>query len=188
MKIASGLSGTIGKHLLGFQELGSRSESLLQDGVFPTGVNFDYLHLGAIVNNLTLENDLAQARDVNISWPARLALDFLKSGSKGKFVFLSTGQVYGLQAVDVSETFHTNPANLYASLKLEAEAELLRIFVSNPDQLVIVRLFSVLSPWGKAFTLGGRIMSAMTMPKRLPRRSHRHFLGFGSIARSATIT
>jgi nucleoside-diphosphate-sugar epimerase len=162
--IASGLSGTIGGHLHGFQALTSRAESSLKDDLFPVGLNFDYLHLAAIVDNALLGYDMAQARDVNIFWPARLATDFLRTGSRGKFVFLSTGQVYGLRAVDVSEDCSTDPLNLYASLKLEAEAELLKIFVDKPDQLIIVRLFSVLSPRGKAFTLGGRIMNALSMP------------------------
>jgi nucleoside-diphosphate-sugar epimerase len=164
MKIASGLSGTIGMHLRGFTSLGVRAESRLDRSVFPEFLDFDYLHLAAIVDNVEIESDLHLAKEVNLLWPARLAKDFLKTGSRGKFVFLSTGQVYGSEAIAASEESSTNPANRYSRLKLEAEAELIRLFADHPDQLIIVRLFSVLSPWGRGHSLGGRIRRAMAMP------------------------
>ncbi len=57
----------------------------------------------------------------------------------------------------INENFPTNPISSYATQKLEGEKELIKTFASQPDKLLIIRIFSILDFGMPTFTLGGAI-------------------------------
>jgi nucleoside-diphosphate-sugar epimerase len=155
---ATGLTGTIGRHLdpsaiavpidlaadsFGFSEI-----------TFPKDANL--LHLAGIVGVKEVEKDVQLASRINVEGTKLLAEQFIRH-SNGKFYYVSTSHVYDISDQPIVESFKLNPASIYAEQKLEAEQELQKIFSGEPERLCILRVFSVLD-WDVApFTLGGAI-------------------------------
>jgi nucleoside-diphosphate-sugar epimerase len=155
---ATGLSGTLGRHLPTDVipvniDLSSKKEEF-------TSVNFErnanLLHLAGVVGPTEVLKDLGYARSVNIDGTEYLAQEFLKK-SAGIFYYVSTSHVYAPSSNLISESSPLSPANIYAEQKLEAETSLQRLFELEASRLCIIRVFSVLD-WDVApFTLGGAI-------------------------------
>jgi nucleoside-diphosphate-sugar epimerase len=155
---ATGLTGTIGKHLA------SQVCSVDIDLRSPQ-VDFNHLtleadsciiHLAGIVGPHLVEKDLSRSYQINVEGAKNLALAALKSGTK-RFVYVSTSHVYKPSLNLLSEESVIGPTNLYAQQKYEAELEVLRVFQADSTRLSIVRVFSVLDWDVQEFTLGGGI-------------------------------
>ena len=154
---ATGVSGTIGRHF--------------KNQVFP--INHDLrnlelrniphiqigdciLHAAAIVGPKIVSEDLTTSRKVNVQ-ASRMLAQFAKDNGVSRFIYVSTSHVYARSNSLLTELSPTGPNNVYAEQKLEAEGEISLIFRDCPEQLCIVRVFSVLD-WDVAdFTLGGGI-------------------------------
>ena len=155
---ATGLTGTIGRHLVSSAiavpiDLAVDS-SEFREITFPNDANL--LHLAGIVGVKEVEKDIRLASRINVEGTKLLAEQFMRHSS-GKFYYISTSHVYDISDQPVDESFKLNPASIYAEQKLEAEQELQKIFSGEPERLCILRVFSVLD-WDVApFTLGGAI-------------------------------
>lgn len=162
--LATGLTGTIGRyihkvvtpieidlssHRSAFQNLDFRFSDTL-------------IHLGGVVGNSLVEKNLRYSRNVNIRGTKFLAEAF-KDKSTGKFVYLSSSHVYAPSNIRISENDKIDPISLYGSHKLEAETILQETFSTEPNRLLIIRIFSILDWGGKSFTLSGGIHQLIKM-------------------------
>lgn len=155
---ATGISGTIGKHLptsvcsVGLNLTSSREE------FFNLKLESDsnLLHLAGVVGPAQVEKDIKYARKVNVDGVKSLAAEFLAK-SKGIFYYVSTSHVYAPSLEILSESSLIRPVNTYAEQKREAEIVLESIFAQAIERLCIIRVFSVLDWDTAAFTLGGAI-------------------------------
>lgn len=156
--LATGTTGTIGSHL------GSEVEAIKLD-LHSKLLHNDYprfrkgdsiIHLAGVVGEEKVRRDVKYAYEVNVAATCRLAKRF-HNDSDGKFLYVSSAHVYRNKNERLKEDDLVDPQSLYSKQKYEAENELREIFRKNPNQLLIVRLFSVLD-WnlGEA-TLSGAI-------------------------------
>jgi len=183
---STGVSGTIGRHLptnvipVDIDLSSNKGEFVSLD--FES--NADLLHLAGVVGTPEVQKNIEYARTVNIDGTEYLAQEFLKK-SKGTFYFISTSHVYAPSRELISESSPLDPVNIYAEQKLEAETLLTSIFKANPEQLCIIRVFSVLD-WDVApHTLGGAIRKLTESEFILSNSSDiRDFLTPKSIARA----
>lgn len=155
---ATGMSGTIGKHLP--DSIQPITIDLASNVNIFAELNFaknsNLIHLAGIVGSQVVLENIKKSEIVNIKGTVLLASEFRKKSS-GIFFYVSTSHVYKPTMEDITESSALEPANAYASQKLEAENALRSIFKSTPDRLSILRVFSVLD-WDVApFTLGGAI-------------------------------
>jgi UDP-glucose 4-epimerase/GDP-4-dehydro-6-deoxy-D-mannose reductase len=156
--LGTGLTGTIGRFMskvvtpIGldlsankatFSNLDFRSDDTL-------------IHLGGVVGSSLVEKNLAYSRNVNIRGTKFLAETF-KNKSAGKFVYLSSSHVYAPSNNRINENDKVDPISIYGSQKLEAETILQETFSTEPNRLLIVRIFSILDWGGRSFTLSDGI-------------------------------
>lgn len=161
--VASGKTGTIGKHLPDYvvslsqrlNELNAREINLSKDDT--------YIHLAGIVGSPNVDKNPAWARRINVEAVSKIA-DIALQKDIQKFVYISTSHVYSKGIEDKSETSPVNPVNEYAAQKYEAEENLRILFSNNPEKLLILRVFSILDWDVKPFTLGGAIQQLLHDP------------------------
>jgi nucleoside-diphosphate-sugar epimerase len=153
---ATGVSGTIGRHL---SELVLPIEHNLLE--LPTelpqisgGV---LIHLASQVGPVLVERNPEKSKKINVDGTinlAKLAID----GKCSRFVFISTSHVYAPSNERITEENEITPINLYAEQKYKTELELRNLFEgTSSTKLLIIRLFSVIGLNMKSFTLGGAI-------------------------------
>lgn len=154
--LATGITGTIGRHLpketLRIScDLVDVSKTL-DTSQFPK--NSVVTHLAGIVGPDLVANDLHFSHKVNVQGTLALAEKFLEHSIK-RFIYISSSHVYSTTIELITESSKLDPQNLYAEQKLKAEDELQKLFQNSGAELVILRVFSVLD-WDVAdFTLGG---------------------------------
>jgi nucleoside-diphosphate-sugar epimerase len=159
--VASGTSGTIGKHL------GTKVESLNQrlDAISEQKINIHkgdtYIHLGAMVGPQIVGEYPVASKQINVDSTVRLAEHSL-SVDVEKFVFISTSHVYAGGSEDKTELSQIDPLNVYAEQKYEAEGKLQDVFSGNKDKLLILRVFSILDWDTKPSTLGGGVSKLLS--------------------------
>ena len=177
MIIASGLTGTIGRHLLNkAQPLNQRLQELDINSINLNDSD-SYIHLAGIVGPSIVEKDLELSQKINVESVIELAQIALKR-NVSRFVYVSTAHVYKSSLLPLSEESTLEPINTYAKQKLAAEQGLLNVFIKSPEKLKILRLFSILDWDVRDFTLGGAIKRLMNesnfeLPAGL---DHRDFL------------
>lgn len=155
MILATGTSGTIGRHL-------SADVAPIQvDLSLPNSVaeidfplNSTIVHLAGIVGPAQVLIDPNYAYKVNVLGSIRLAEKCLQSEGS-RLIFISTSHVYMSSKERIREDFELDPGNIYAEQKLEAEIKLKDIFSSDYGRLCILRLFSILDWDVHEYTLGG---------------------------------
>jgi nucleoside-diphosphate-sugar epimerase len=156
--IATGLTGTIGRKIdrsITPAKLVLGSEKLT-DFFNPNDEPLKLIHLGGIVGESKVSEDLDYSKHINVDETLRLAREVIE-GFGGKFVHISSSHVYGPHESPITEEFSYNPRSNYAKQKMQAEVELLNYFGESHKQLTILRVFSVLG-WDVAdFTLGGAV-------------------------------
>ena len=156
--LATGVSGTIGKHLpnrvipvkinlasnkSSFENLHFNSSDIL-------------IHCAGVVGNTEIEKDEKLARSINIDGTAHLAQRFKKM-SNGLFVYISSSHVYAPTTGFLSEDSQAGPISTYGVQKYKAELALTEIFSESPERLLIIRVFSILDWDTQPYTLGGGI-------------------------------
>ena len=164
--LVNGRSGTIGKYISNActnltGDL-KTNEQLINFNEAANGET-TFIHLAGIVGNSLVEKDLFLSERVNIQATAELGEAALKKGIR-KFIYVSSSHVYGNSSELINENFPTNPPSSYAIQKLEGEKELVKIFASDPDRLLIIRVFSILDFGMPSFTLGGAIENLIANP------------------------
>ena len=161
--IATGHTGTIGKHLSDTiikpnWDLASPETIKLEEY---KGGSPNVIHLAGIVGETNVLKDISFAKKVNIDGTKILGRRFLEQGG-GRFVYVSSSHVYGENSEILTEESECNPMTRYAEQKLAAESELTKIFKDHPKQLLILRVFSILD-WGMPKqSLGGVIEKMAT--------------------------
>jgi nucleoside-diphosphate-sugar epimerase len=154
--VASGLTGTIGVHLSAYNvsPLNQRLNLLTKSVNLEKGDT--YFHLAGIVGPSKVKEDIKLATDVNVESVKRLAT-LSREREIGRFIYVSTSHVYKKSNSNLNEDDEVDPINLYAEQKLAAEDILKDVFSDAPEQLTILRVFSILGWDTKEFTLGGAV-------------------------------
>lgn len=157
---ATGLSGTIGKHLKELViPLNIRLENLDESTkIEPLTSDSVVIHFAGIVGYRSIDRNERYSRLINIESTKILAKKALESGIS-KFVFISTAHVYKSSNSPLNENSAIDPINKYAEQKFEAEQALRDIFKFENEKLCIVRVFGVLDWDMKPETLGGAVKS-----------------------------
>ena len=155
---ATGMSGTIGKHLS--PKVNALKINLLDpkfEDQIPRFTQQDSLiHLAGVVGANLVETDITKASKINIEGTVRLATKFLKDGG-GRFTYISSAHVYDKSSAQLHEESPLKPLSNYAKQKHETELQLIELYRSAPQLLCIVRVFSVLDWDVPAYSLGGAI-------------------------------
>jgi nucleoside-diphosphate-sugar epimerase len=146
---ATGMTGSIGKNLQGVKSLRLKfpcDVEAIQETLEELGCS-TLIHLAAMTAISRVEKEVALSNSINVEAPIALLQAFINSGGK-RFIFASTGHVYGPQQVGhfSVESDMPNPQTLYSDQKLRAENALIEIANSNDVDLVILRIFSVFGP------------------------------------------
>ena len=155
--LATGTTGTIGKHFSGAIPL---SINLLND-FNPTELSLFnsssvVLHAAGIVGNEAVSKNINISRKINIDGTKKLA-KISQDGDISRFIYVSSSHVYAPSDSLLLESSKVHPLGPYAEQKFEAEQALVEVFKETPEKLCIVRVFSILD-WDVAdFTLGGAI-------------------------------
>lgn len=106
-------------------------------------------------------------------------LEALRAASPERFIYLSTGEIYGPQAVPFDEQLEPNPRSPYAQIKLRAEGALTRSAADQGTTLIILRLAVAYGPGqrGRMFipTLIDSLRRQLTFPMT-PGEQTRDFL------------
>lgn len=159
--LATGTTGTIGKHFFGATPLPvnllDTFNSIEQSLFTPSSV---ILHAAGIVGDKNVSKDINNSRKINIEGTRTLA-KISQDKAVARFVYVSSSHVYAPSNSLLSESSEISQAGPYAEQKFEAEQVLVDVFKDTPDKLCIVRVFSVLD-WDVAdFTLGGAIRNLL---------------------------
>ena len=155
---ASGVLGTIGKHLPNtiiptFVDLSK--EFKLENFVLNEKIKA-FIHLAAVVGKSSVNLNLNRSRKINVIGTRDLALQ-IRDESDAKFIYISTSHVYKTSLFSVTESSDLGPRDEYASQKVEAELELKHIFSTSPERLSILRVFSLLDFNMPLNSLGGAL-------------------------------
>ena len=149
--IATGTTGTIGKHLGKVVKY----EGDVQETNYSQLDGFEsLLHLAGVVGAKNVEKQLQHAYAVNVDATIKLAENCITRNFK-QFVYVSTSHVYKPSPRPIMENFPLAPQSEYAAQKVKAESSLIEVFSKSSTALVIVRVFSLLGTGMFDFTLGG---------------------------------
>ena len=105
------------------------------------------IHMAALSYVPDLDRDPLGGFDVNATGTLRLLEEARRGGEITRFVFVSSGQVYGrAQYTPIDEAHPVRPANLYAAGKAAAEALVRAYGETYGVPAVILRAFNVYGP------------------------------------------
>ncbi len=119
------------------------------------------IHLAALTTHEELTKHKERTLRINLEGTLNLLEEF-KNTESTKFIFASTGKVYGrIQELPLSEDHPTTPINILGKTKLIAE-KLIDFFSSeSTQQYVIVRMFNVYGPGQRDYFLIPTILSQL---------------------------
>jgi len=146
MLLATGTTGSVGKHLLGAIAVKSRLEDSLESTtrefleLKPTVI----IHLAGITSVRLIEENQDLSFRLNIGGALRTMEAFARAGGQ-RFIFASTGHVYGKTTPNryARESDKPEPHSIYAKHKLLAETKLSQRAQELGIKLVVARIFSV---------------------------------------------
>jgi nucleoside-diphosphate-sugar epimerase len=172
---ATGITGSIGRNLQGVKPLRLKLPceiEAIQQTLEGLGCS-TLIHLAAMTAIPRVEKEVALSTSINVEAPIALLQAFINSGGK-RFIFASTGHVYGPQQVGhfSVESDEPNPQSLYSEQKLRAENALTEIANSNDVDLVILRIFSVFGPSMANHYLAGMVSKQNTFSTTFPMLSN----------------
>ena len=187
--LATGCSGGLGRYILADTEIDFRNfqsnNSLSSLEVHSN--ESALIHLAAMTNIREVQDNPVESYKVNVTSSLDLFRTFAKNGGK-RFIFASTGHVYGKTLVDrlSSEKDLLNPLSLYAEQKISAEKSLLQEAENSGVELITLRIFSIFGMGMKSHFLAGRIEAAVknldSFPKVLNSEDVRDFSSPSDIA------
>jgi nucleoside-diphosphate-sugar epimerase len=159
---ATGTSGTLGKHLsTDVHPLDFRLEHMTND-LFEVNLHpFQLIHLAGVVGGGVVNDDPEYSFNINVTKTLELAERANTNGLE-RFIYISSSHVYGWSEKDLTEDDATNPLSLYAEQKVEAEMTLSSYFSTEPEKLLILRVFSVLDFGTAPISLGGAVDRIVT--------------------------
>ena len=150
MKIyITGSTGSIGRHIPNVKSL---NINILEDkkNIHQELIKYApdvVIHLAAITDHKEIDKNPEYAKLVNVVGTKKLFDAYSSNGGK-KFVFISSGHVYGRTDFGrfLTEDDALNPLTTYAAQKAEAESYLLEKSKDSGVQTSILRVFSVVGP------------------------------------------
>ncbi len=163
--LASGTTGSIGKHLVKASPVKSRledsTENILDE--FMTLSPSVFIHLAGATSIELIKTNGDLSLRLNVNGALRMMEAFAKSGGQ-KFIFASTGHVYGTTDSNryARETDPTKPISIYAKHKLLAETKLTEMARELGINLVIARIFSVFGGGMAEHYLATKILSEIS--------------------------
>jgi len=168
---ATGMTGSIGKNLQGVKPLKLRLPCEVET-IQKTLEGLEcstLIHLAAMTAIPRVEKEVALSNSINVESPIVLLNAFINTGGK-RFIFASTGHVYGPQQVGhfSIESDIPNPQSLYSDQKLRAENALIEIANRNDVDLIILRIFSVFGPSMANHYLAGMVSKQKTVSTTFP--------------------
>lgn len=117
------------------------------------------IHLAALTTHEELTKDKGRTLRINLEGTLNLLEEFKKTKST-KFIFASTGKVYGrIQELPISEDHPTIPINILGKTKLIAERLVDFFSYEGTQQFVILRIFNVYGPGQRSYFLIPTILS-----------------------------
>jgi len=154
-----GGNGFVGKHLknalIGSYEVISTGKELNINNLhdlekFISQIKPDaVVHLAAISSIIDSIDDPQKTFDVNFLGTLNVLLALKKNKFNGRFLFISSSQVYGSvdeNELPVSETSHLKPDNPYAVSKAAAELLCLQWIKTENFKIIIARPFNHIGP------------------------------------------
>lgn len=120
------------------------------------------VHLAALTNPAFCEQNKNIAQRINVKGTKKL-LNFAKQRGVRKFVFASSGGVYGFKNRMLSEKSKTKPFNVYTRTKCEAEK--LAKQYSKYFQVIILRYFFPYGPFSNKDQLINRLINNIKQGK-----------------------
>lgn len=117
----------------------------VRDFSFPSG-HFDYVIHAATEASVKLDQENPEEMVSVIVDGTKRVLEFSKQAGIHRFLYVSSGAVYGVQPPELShipETFPCNPVSAYGKGKLMAE----RLCLESGVETVIARPFAFVGPW-----------------------------------------
>jgi nucleoside-diphosphate-sugar epimerase len=119
------------------------------------------IHLAALTTHEELTKHKERTLRINLEGTLNLLEEF-KSTESGKFIFASTGKVYGrIQELPLSEDHPTSPINVLGKTKLIAEKLIDFFSGESAQQYVILRMFNVYGPGQRDYFLIPTILSQL---------------------------
>ena len=100
--------------------------------------------MAGIVGAEKVNQDKQYSEKVNVEYTMDLASLAIHHRAS-KFIYISSGHVYGNTEEPAIETQSLNPLTLYAEQKSRAEEKLKSLFKDNYTTLIILRVFSVIN-------------------------------------------
>ncbi len=100
-------------------------------------------HLAALTSHKDIVENSAKTLETNFLGTKNVLDAFLKSKKARKFLYASTGKVYGkIKHLPISENHLTNPLNILGKSKLKTE-KLITSYNENGKEFIIFRIFNV---------------------------------------------
>ncbi len=104
------------------------------------------VHLAAITSHKNIVDKKSKTLATNLLGTKNVLDVFLKSKTAKKFLYASTGKVYGkIVYLPITENHPTNPLNILGESKLETE-KLIRSCNKDKKEFIIFRIFNVYGP------------------------------------------
>lgn len=154
--LITGINGFIGKHLA--NKLIQRGHIVLGLGRSNGGVlnraivekltrNVEIvIHLAALTSHKDIEENKFETLETNLQGTKNVLDAFSKSKNAHKFLYASSGKVYGkIVSLPISEDHPTNPLNILGKSKLITE-KLIDFYSSDQKEFIIFRIFNVYGP------------------------------------------
>ncbi len=104
------------------------------------------VHLAALTSHKEITDKKSKALETNFSGTKNILDAFSKSKRTQKFLYASTGKVYGkVLHLPIAEDHPISPQNILGESKLETE-ELIKTYNDEKKEFIIFRIFNVYGP------------------------------------------
>ena len=174
--LITGINGFIGKHLS--EKLTERGHKVLglenkEDGVLNKklveqkvrGAEI-IVHLAALTSHENIVDRKFETLETNFIGTKNVLDAFIRSKQACKFLFASTGKVYGkIVRLPIAEGHPTNPLNILGKSKLITE-RLIDFYANEKQEFVIFRIFQVYGPGQKENFLIPAILTQVNSGKK----------------------
>lgn len=154
--LITGINGFIGKHLankliqrghivlgLGRSNGGALNRAIVEKVTRNVEI---VIHLAALTSHKDIEENKFEALETNLQGTKNVLDAFSKSKNAHKFLYASSGKVYGrIYRLPISEDHTTNPLGTLGKSKLIAE-KLIDFYSGDQKEFIIFRIFNVYGP------------------------------------------
>lgn len=173
--LITGINGFIGKHLAErLVEKGHKVSGIIREdgGVLNKKIvgkairNSEIvIHLAARTSHEDILDNKSESLEVSLQGTKNVLDAFSKSKTTKKFLYASTGKVYGrIVRLPISEEHATNPLNILGKSKLITE-RLIDFYSDSKKEFIIFRIFNIYGPGQNKNFLVPTILSQVNQGK-----------------------